>query len=164
LNMKKISLVLFDIISAWTFVSFIISIWAIVIGIIFTIKPQRLLDYEIINGIFILSLIFWILTVPIYFFTKSKSRLLLCLEENDFCIVLKNKKGKYITKKYLYNQISVANYCICKWYMIPFSYFYKSGQGGHLYFKIDNGDRYNFTILYVDFLKITQKIQFHKIT
>ena len=65
-------------------------------------------------------------------------------------------------QSYYYSNIVSAKYVVCKWYMIPFMYFYKQGIGGLITLKTDRGRRIKFRVFYKDYKKIKNKILIFK--
>ena len=88
--------------------------------------------------------------------------MLLCFianSNNKNILILKEKTFVIFQKEYEYSQVIFARYYVCKWYNIPFIYFYKQQLGGLFEIKLDNSKQIKFKILYRDYLKLKEKIE-----
>ena len=97
-------------------------------------------------GLFGLSLLLCFIIYP-------KNENILLLENSSFCIRYQKKE-----KVYSYADVQKAKYIVCKWYQMPLNILLLS-NGGTLTLRTADGEKYVFTILYCDYLRLSQKIE-----
>ena len=78
---------------------------------------QNPLIYKIIVILYILCILIMGISMLLCFIANSNNKNILILKEKTFVI---------FQKEYEYSQVIFARYYVCKWYNIPFIYFYST--------------------------------------
>lgn len=107
-------------------------------------------DLKFINGLiifYICCISLAIVNFLICFIVSRYTKKYVVFYENYFFI-------NETKETYKYKDIVKCKYYICKWYFIPFYYFYKMQAGGLFEIVTASNEKIEFKILYKDFKKI----------
>lgn len=145
--MRKIRLNLFEGIAACTIFPNIGLLLTTFILIVSLFVQQSPVVYKAIGISYLASVSLLGISLIICLIVNFKSKYILFLEDRTFT---------FCNKTFAYDDVFSAEYCLCKWYAIPFVPLLQAA--GQVEIKLKNGKRISFRVMYKDYLILKSKI------